>query len=467
VLGLSQIFESAAGVLVYDEYLRSHTSAGITPVEVLARISISGWQQRLWTFSEGQLAQRIWFQFRDQAIDLYSLTERWQDSLKENRLPARASTSVQLEMTALYTATTLLQRHRRLRVVLHLDEIRTALSTRQTSWKSDEPLCLAAVLQIDLSRIIEAADDDKMAAFWQQLEYLPAGIVFAPISPKLDNIGSRWAPASLLGGENNQEPWWQRIDSPDAYARPSPHGIIVMLPAITFVCSLDSSTNPRTVTAKGHLLDLFFDDEIGPGDALHFRHRNGVWLRCFVKKDWHQNSLELDDYDRLPVLLLDLQSHNDDEKKFPHPDGKGFYGLFVTYLRQEREAATTPDNNPSPIRANAHRHVLGSILPLTTGAYLDRALECAQNIWADHQHEIEPFLTNPTEEGDKLLWDKLLAWVGSHPMKDELFRTYREVYPAHNDLQHLINSTLDVQYFLSIGDWYSIEGSAGQRWCID
>ena len=77
------------------------------PIEILARISISGWTSRLWTFSEGRLAKRIWFQFRDKAIDLYDLTSRWHEELRSN-MPSNPLTSLSYEMTTLYSATTLL-----------------------------------------------------------------------------------------------------------------------------------------------------------------------------------------------------------------------------------------------------------------------------------------------------------------------------------------------------------------------
>lgn len=51
-------------------------------IEVVARIEASSWSQRLWTFEEGRLGRRVWFLFRDRAVELFRLVENgWREQL--------------------------------------------------------------------------------------------------------------------------------------------------------------------------------------------------------------------------------------------------------------------------------------------------------------------------------------------------------------------------------------------------
>lgn len=77
IAGLSEVFENAIGVLVWDSYLRIYDCASMIETEVVARILASDWTTRLWTFSIGRLAKKIWFQFRDKAVDFYKLSQAW------------------------------------------------------------------------------------------------------------------------------------------------------------------------------------------------------------------------------------------------------------------------------------------------------------------------------------------------------------------------------------------------------
>ncbi|EXJ94576.1 hypothetical protein A1O1_02972 [Capronia coronata CBS 617.96] len=189
ILRLSDVFRNATGVLVLDSYLQALECSDMPPMEVLARISISGWTSRLWTFSEGYLARRIWFQFYDKAIYLHDLMSHWQEALTL-RIPANPLTGVSYEMTTLYSATSLLGSHQEEQQQQPgLGNIKVALTSRQNSWPSDEALCLGAILDLDLSKIVYADDNKKMAAFWRQREAVPIEILFFRCLPKIEDSG--------------------------------------------------------------------------------------------------------------------------------------------------------------------------------------------------------------------------------------------------------------------------------------
>ena len=201
---LSDVFSKASGVLVLDSYLQTHDLRNISPMEIVARIAISGWTTRLWTYSEGRLSRRIWFQFRDQAVDLYHLiNDKWFEELGP-RLPSSPSTVVAYGTMTLHSATNRLEGGQTSTRRLEIGQMKVALISRQTSWASDEALCLGTLLRQDLSRILEAKDQDKMAAFWQQIDSVPMHMIFTKCLPKVEKLGCRWAPATLLSGANTE-----------------------------------------------------------------------------------------------------------------------------------------------------------------------------------------------------------------------------------------------------------------------
>ena len=73
---LKDPYQQAKHVLVLDSYIRSFSSHGRSMLEIISLLSCSNWVARLWTLQEGQLAKKVWFQFKDRAIDLESL---WAD----------------------------------------------------------------------------------------------------------------------------------------------------------------------------------------------------------------------------------------------------------------------------------------------------------------------------------------------------------------------------------------------------
>ena len=72
-----------------------------------------------------------------------------------------------------------------------------ALKVRTTSVASDEALCLAALLNVDIARVWSAPVDARMRVLWQLVKKVPAALVFYT-GRTLEHKGLRWAPASFL-----------------------------------------------------------------------------------------------------------------------------------------------------------------------------------------------------------------------------------------------------------------------------
>lgn len=70
---MKRTFQQTNHFLMIDASLQIYNRQSMTAVEACARIFTSGWMRRLWTLQEGSLAKRIWFQFRDCAVDLQLL----------------------------------------------------------------------------------------------------------------------------------------------------------------------------------------------------------------------------------------------------------------------------------------------------------------------------------------------------------------------------------------------------------
>ena len=68
IKGMRQVYESAEKILVLDSSLRTLGSA-IAPEDLLLRIHVAPWSTRLWTYHEGALARRIYFQLSESALN--------------------------------------------------------------------------------------------------------------------------------------------------------------------------------------------------------------------------------------------------------------------------------------------------------------------------------------------------------------------------------------------------------------
>ena len=80
-----------------------------------------------------------------------------------------------------------------------------ALCHRSTSVTTDEPLCLAVLFGLDISKITRMKPLVRMAAFWRMLPAVPLEILFKPLK-KLSIDGLRWAPATFLRLPTNDLP---------------------------------------------------------------------------------------------------------------------------------------------------------------------------------------------------------------------------------------------------------------------
>jgi hypothetical protein len=187
---MRKTYEDARAVLVLDSWLLTHPIANIQPTEVLMRIVSSNWNTRLWTLQEGALARKLLFQFGDVAFDSELGIE---DMLHERSTVPTATLH-----------TTIVQCFEDIRALVWNDMSRPnlvalmhALKIRSTSVASDEALCLAALMKVDLAQVIKAPEEQRMRTFWSLVKEAPQWIIFYT-GVKLQDPGYRWAPRSFL-----------------------------------------------------------------------------------------------------------------------------------------------------------------------------------------------------------------------------------------------------------------------------
>ena len=188
---MRQTYENARAVLVLESWIQATNVGQMTDLEAILRILCSSWNSRLWTLQEGALAQNLLFQFADMAYDI----EGGLESLRSSDDPI-----LECSMRGLIT-----QRIQDLRVFKNretkgfekLIAAIFALAFRSTSVATDEALCLATLLDMDVTKVYQEPPEERMIYFWRSFDTVPVEFLFLGY-PKLQIPGLRWAPSTLL-----------------------------------------------------------------------------------------------------------------------------------------------------------------------------------------------------------------------------------------------------------------------------
>ncbi|KIX91919.1 uncharacterized protein Z520_12382 [Fonsecaea multimorphosa CBS 102226] len=208
IVAMGKIYEQAAKVLVVDVELLRSTTAGASLEEIAMRISYSVWWSRLWTLQEAVFARQLHFQFQDCALDGKELVAR-SDTAARDRLPETDwSAAAQIayeglaylrELYAFKSSTT----EGRASYILQ------AVNWRSTSWKSDEAVCLAGIMELKVQDILTAPDQDRLRRFILMQRFFPAVSLFFS-GAKMDTDGIRWAPRTFVFSRAGLLPAYQQ-----------------------------------------------------------------------------------------------------------------------------------------------------------------------------------------------------------------------------------------------------------------
>ncbi|KAK7994360.1 hypothetical protein PG991_015948 [Apiospora marii] len=354
ILRMREPYEQALHVLVIDAYLRSHNASETSPFEILARIQVCGWSQRLWTFQEGRIPRgtsRTWFPFNDKIVDL--VTEV--DLSKFSLVPTLPSRTVHDELLLGHNQTQIIGEAKvgfNDDIIYSPLNLRRSLASRATSRNEDEALCIGGgIVRLPrdyMEEIVHLEDGEaRMARVWAKLPKLHAGFAFSKAPRKLNIDGFRWAPATFMGDLTLSSPDWEGPnecwDAPPPSL--SPAGLTISRPAWQFL-SGDVSYQEQAIG--------IFDQYKTPLGKLFLSNGNGQWFGLDFYEPWH-------DKPRTPVLgsywavilagshdlsdVSDESYRSSDEFTSPHDQ----QGLLVSY----RNIA----GREEPVKVTPHRHV--------------------------------------------------------------------------------------------------------------
>lgn len=300
----------AAHVLVLDNYLRTVNAGDCDVLEIAARLSCCNWVSRLWTLQEGRLAKRVWFQFKDKAIELKAL---WEE-MGPTQLPRYKGLhywSLLVTVISRWIATDLSGGTKNnlgfLAIPSHiLVFIRHALCFRSVSVPADEALCLFCLADLEMEKItsVQASASLRMKKFWGHMQTVPSGLLFSQCLQKLDEPGFRWAPLSFMGALPRNHWAGSPGVEDDSKGRPTSRGLLASFPG--FICNI-----------------VWKDmDDYG---GFFFRGA-GDWLRVYLDEPWHPTSpfVPPEGPQKMAVILMKpLQGHTSrdphhvEESKWP------------------------------------------------------------------------------------------------------------------------------------------------------
>lgn len=312
------VYRDADKVLVFDATL-SRISVEASPAECLTAIEISGWMQRLWTIQEAAFAKQLYFQFKDGASKIGSLLfqyrmkrfERlcevmshtnvdghglWTLALARQLLPGiklnTAEETVEFEgdrlandipddteltglqlddifySTSLNIGSLYLLRFPRKGVVSRRetwDWLQKTIPNRQTSMKTDETLCIGAVLGMDVSTLYSLTDDERVARILKNVGTVQSGVIFGR-RQRLSQSGCTWMPSTFVseavpvkGSEATITEKGLQIEFPGGYLDFPPKGFLIGRNfGFTVIPANHSDSEDKEISSPGYLLSQTF-----------------------------------------------------------------------------------------------------------------------------------------------------------------------------------------------------------------
>lgn len=413
---------------------------------------------RLWTFQEGRLGRRLFFQFNDGPVELFEQVEYvWRESF--SRIPSLPSHVVDIEILIHYTRSRLWQYDQQLNdSYVQLPIIRRSLCPRTTSQASDEAICLANIMNLDVERIYDTPPAERMATFWSLLSKIPPGLAFSFATHKLTQPGFRWAPASVMGEIDNIK--WQgptRID-PKLEARVSPNGLLLTAPTLLI----------RSIHGAKLYVQSSNKNIIRGAESLTLIDGAREYYDLIFEENWHQEMCAPTEFSDFAILLTQAPV-NMEADGGPYHDFTPQWvetGILVTLdwsqcqpdlqtpipaqvIRHIKIAKASPGYKPFGDRIWRHAEILIEMMQTESES---KTKGCdATGFDARMRTEAGNFLRREPEAAD------LLNRMGQFHSPNSVVEDFEEIYVA-NTLKNLVRQ------------WPMVEIDAGPRmieWCLD
>ncbi|KFY92248.1 hypothetical protein V500_04235 [Pseudogymnoascus sp. VKM F-4518 (FW-2643)] len=186
---MKRTYEEASAVLVLEQELLQATRV-CGNEERLMRIHCSSWLRRLWTYQEGMLSKKLYFQFKEGPV---SSKELW-DPLYHGSIFDRLSNGIALQASKFYRT---LKDFGKLSKPAQFASLWQALQWRQSSKVHDEAICVAALFGLDLDVIMKISPEGRLKKLLElQSDFILETPFFS--GDKLKDDGYGWAPEAFM-----------------------------------------------------------------------------------------------------------------------------------------------------------------------------------------------------------------------------------------------------------------------------
>lgn len=230
--------------MVFDQGLQKSRLGDTSLLEQGYRLLSSNWQRRMWTLQEAVLAQKLTFRFSDDLMHFESLLPLLESSDKPEALPSDPAImelrrALDYFCTGNYKSDPLSTR-----TVIHTACVDRLISTithfshRTATRLTDEPICLATLLNFDLTEILKVPEADGFRRILAHQKAFAPNVIFLN-GPKMQDEPYRWAPKSFLYPSN----FMHRAQ-------------FTPVPIMTSTSATSGTMRFATVTPGGLLLDL-------------------------------------------------------------------------------------------------------------------------------------------------------------------------------------------------------------------
>lgn len=453
---MKTVYERASAVLVLDASLQSFDSKAMCLEEICFRILSSGWTRRFWTLQEGALPakeKRLYFQFRDQAINVHDL---WQQVSKVYSQDLSRHGLAAVIISGFRGFTSLLQSAPD-DPGADLDSLKSALWYRSVSVPTDEPLLIGTLLNLETATILKGPIEDRMRRLWSLMPTAKGGIPKSTLfylSPRLGQ-GFRWAPSSLLACRQDNRVL-QTMREGDNQGRPTSRGLEVYLTGskVSYPSKLKGMpANPGS-----------FQSYKAP---LYMRDSHGNWL--FVQRRGTDSN---GDYLSSDLLTDIIHSHHD---------------LWITYLETEFQArrdgrqqtqmallvkVVEEENGIKFAESYMHLHV--KLVDSASQEMWEAAYQCADTAARGDLTRHLAILSKESEVDRqspmwwKTLWDTLIAEIISLSTSGQYETIIRMAERA--SVQRFPDQLVGVIVGMVFTGQYALIGrrnAESQKWCID
>ena len=206
---MRQIYRRGGAVLVFDSGMQQLPLASTNNDKAMA-VYMSNWLHRLWTFQEGMLAKKLFFQLKDGPLYGQDFVD---ESVKEQEIDQERGLYGSFQFTARSAALghfTILRDFVEMKLAGNgqlFPPLTHAIQQRTTTRISDEGICAATILDTNLKDIMAVETKDvpdevvatkRMEIFLKQVGEFPPGIIFH-YQKRLKTEGFRWAPRTIMG----------------------------------------------------------------------------------------------------------------------------------------------------------------------------------------------------------------------------------------------------------------------------